>query len=339
MSLKDRLVKIHDVFSKRRGSLRGSKSIKELSEATKTKLLMLYGDLANGSFPGGQQPDYFSPFPDFWLEVHSALRYRYSTPVLSQHMSKLNRPLASGDVFRDTTAFLMEGTTDRFLDFLELSFKVDHPLKYGQDCSPVIEAVNEIFQVEGEPYQLTDFVKVLVEEEGPALGLSASTGKFQVIKTLSYPQVIFVEDEVVFEEALAPALAVLGRPYFLAANEEFLDGLRHYRTGSYKECLSSCASSLESALAVICKQNKWQCKESDTLATLLDIVVPKLGFDSVFKESFKIVATLRNRSSSSHGGGATPRTPDQRLARYAIGHTASIIVLLVEAMDDGRKKP
>ena len=156
----------------------------------------------------------------------------------------------------------------------------------------------------------------------------------RVIKILSYPQVIFTENEVVHEEAVAPALAMLGRPYFQAANGEFLDGLKHYRTASYKECLSSCASSLESVLKVICQQKKWPYAESNTLAPLLDIVVPNLGFDPAFKDPFKIIGTMRNRSSSSHGGGAVPRTPDQKLARYAVGHTASIIVLLITAMDE-----
>ena len=339
MSLRDRIAKFHDVFSRRRDSLSTSKPTKELSDATRMNIVMLYRDIANGVFPGGQQTAYFPPFPDFWLEIHSALRYKFSILVLSEYKSKLNRPLLSEENFEDTVAFLMECTTDHFLDFLELSFKIDHPLEYGQSSSQMIGAINEIFQVQGEPYKLTDFVKVEVEEEEPIPGFPASKQNFRAIKTLSYPQVMFTEDEVVHEESLAPALAVLGRPYFEAANGEFLDGLRHYRTGSYKECLSSCASSLESVLAMICEQQKWPHDESNTLGALLDIVVPKLGFESVFKESFKIVATLRNRSSSSHGGGTVPRTPDQKLARYAIGHTASIIVLLVDAMDETKRHP
>ena len=83
--------------------------------------------------------------------------------------------------------------------------------------SQMIEAINEIFQVHDEPYKLTNFVKVEFEE-GPIHGFPASNQRFSVIKTLSYPQVIFTEDEVVHEEAVAPALAVLGRPYFQAAN-------------------------------------------------------------------------------------------------------------------------
>ena len=252
-------------------------------------------------------------------------------------MSELNRPLHNGGEVKDAVAFLFECVTDHFLDFLELSFKIDHPLEYSRGPHKMIEAINEIFQIQGEPYKLTDFVKVEVVEGEPIPGVPASKQNFRVIRTLSYPQVIFTEDEVVHEEAVAPALAVLGRPYLEAANEEFLDGLRHYRTGSHKECLSSCASWLESVLAVICEQKKWPYDKSNTLGDLLDIVVPKLGFESVFKESFKIVATMRNRSSSSHGGGTAPRTPGQKLARYAIGHTASIIVLLVGAMDETKR--
>ena len=338
MSLRDRIAKFHDVFSRRRVSMGASKPTKELGDATRINIVMLYLDIAKGAFPGGQQSTHLPPFPDFWPEVHSALRYKFSEPVLSKYMSELNRPLHNEGEIKDAADFLLECVTDHFLDFLELSFKIDDPLEYHGDSSQVIDAINEIFQIQGEPYKLTDFVKVEVEEhEEPIPGFPASKQNFRVIRTLSYPQVIFTEDEVVHEEAVAPALAVLGRPYLEAANGEFLDGLRHYRTGSYKECLSSCASSLESVLAVICEQKKWAYDKSNTLGDLLDIVVPKLGFESVFKESFKIVGTMRNRSSSSHGGGTAPRTPDQKLARYAIGHTASIIVLLVGAMDETKR--
>ena len=337
MSLRDRIAKFHDVFSGRRISQGASKPTKQLDDATRKSIVMLYIDLSKGAFPGGQQSTLPTPFPEFWSEVHSALRYKFSEPVLSKYKREQTFPLRDEEKVEDAVAFLRECVTDHFLDFLELSFKIDHPLKYGQNSSQTIEAINQIFQIQGEPYKLTNFVTVESEEEGPALGYPASKQKFRVIKTVSYPQVIFTEDEVVYEEALAPALVSLGRPYFRAANGEFLDGLRHYRTGSYKECLSSCASSLESVLAVICDQKNWPYDKSATLGDLLDIAVPKMGFEPVFKESFKIVATMRNRSSSSHGGGSVPRNPDQKLARYAIGHTASIIVMLVDAMDETRR--
>ena len=322
MSLRDRIAKFHDVFSRRRVSLGTPKPTKTLDDATRSSIVMLYIDMAKGAFPGGRRSTGLPPFHDFWPEVHSALRYKFSRPILSKRQSAQNQPLRDGEEVTDTVAFLLECVTDHFLDFLELSFKISHPLGHG-----LIDAINQIFQVHGEPYTLTGFVREELEEEGSMFG-------GRVINTLSYPQVIFTEDEVVHEEAVAPALSLLGRPYFQAANWEFLDGLRHYRTASYKECLSSCASSLESVLKVICQQKKWPYGESNTLGLLMDIVVPNLGFESAFKESFKIVATIRNRSSSSHGGGAVPRNPDQKLARYAVAHTASIIVLLVNAMDE-----
>jgi hypothetical protein len=43
-----------------------------------------------------------------------------------------------------------------------------------------------------------------------------------------------------------------------------------------------------------------------------------------------MVAILRNKESSSHGGGAQPKKVESHVARFAINATAAAILLLVE---------
>jgi hypothetical protein len=43
-----------------------------------------------------------------------------------------------------------------------------------------------------------------------------------------------------------------------------------------------------------------------------------------------LVARMRNRLSSSHGGGSSVRTVDQHVAQYALNATTAAIVLLVQ---------
>jgi hypothetical protein len=53
----------------------------------------------------------------------------------------------------------------------------------------------------------------------------------------------------------------------------------------------------------------------------------------LFETPLLLIATLRNRISSAHGGGATPRQVERHIAQYAITATAAAIVLLVHEID------
>ncbi len=243
-----------------------------------------------------------------------------------------------GTIPEDLFAFLAECSSEEFLDFLELSFKVDHPPRAGDGSAQVIEALNEIFRVDGLPYYLTDYVRV--EEESTVSPLSGSfvPGE-RVIRTVAFPKVIVVDEEVVQEEAVAPALTALATPHFAVPNTEFRDALEHYRRGRHNDCLTSCGSALESVLKVICDRKGWAYNSSDTLSPLLEVAIPNLGLEPAFKEKFKLIGTIRNTRSSSHGGGKTQRTPERYFSQYMITATAGIVVLLVAVAEGGKSPP
>jgi hypothetical protein len=52
--------------------------------------------------------------------------------------------------------------------------------------------------------------------------------------------------------------------------------------------------------------------------------------ESYFDQPLLLIATMRNRLSSSHGAGAQPRVVPAHRARYVINATAAAILLLVE---------
>ena len=88
---------------------------------------------------------------------------------------------------------------------------------------------------------------------------------------------------------------------------------------------------LESVLQVICRRHCFQFSEGATLGQLLDVVVPGLGLEQVYSEKLKLMATIRNRLSSSHGGGTEPRNPERHYAQLMLTMTAAAIVFLVQA--------
>jgi len=239
-------------------------------------------------------------------------------------------PLDYRTISEDLFAFLGECSSEEFLDFLELSFKVHHPPRASGGSAEVIAAVNEIFRIDGLPYYLTDYVTA---EEEPTVGPG------RVIRTVAFPKIIVVDEEVVYEEAVAPALTALAAPHFAVPNTEFRDALEHYRRGRHNACLTSCGSALESVLKVICDRKGWAYNSNDTLSPLLEVAIPRLGLEPAFKEKFKLIGTIRNTLSSSHGGGKTQRTPERYLSQYMITATAGITVLLVTVAEGGKSPP
>ena len=267
-----------------------------------------------------------------WAEVHNLLEHQLGRSILSRSMQGIGI-LHPQIIVQDLDNFLSECTSDEFLDFVELSFKVQHPPRSRNGSSEVIEAVNEVFLLGNLPYHLTDYV---TEESEGFPRFDDDIRRQRVTKIVTYPRIIVVEEEVAYKEAVEPALTILGSHQFTAANTEFRDGLEHYRRNRHRDCLTSCGSALESVLKVICDRNGWHYSKGATLGPLLDLVIDQLGLESVFAEKFKLLATIRNRSSSSHGGGGSPRVVDRHLAQYMVTTTAATIVFLVTQADGGR---
>ncbi|MBI2852273.1 MAG: abortive infection family protein [Chloroflexi bacterium] len=59
-------------------------------------------------------------------------------------------------------------------------------------------------------------------------------------------------------------------------------------------------------------------------------MIKNLKIDPFFESTLMIIATLRNRLSTSHGAGTKPKVVSQNLARYSLNTTASAIIFLIE---------
>jgi hypothetical protein len=172
---------------------------------------------------------------------------------------------------------------------------------------------------------------VKVEEHDP----SARFGRGgTVIRTLAYPQVVRVDDQPTYSEAIQPVLSVLADPQFEAANLEFRDALDEYRKGRYGDCLTKCCSAFESVMKSLCKRNGWSLDENkDTAAPLLKAILAHSKLDPFFEQPLLLIATMRNRLSSSHGGGTSVRNVERHVAQYAFTSTAAAILLLVQEIE------
>ena len=239
----------------------------------------------------------------FAVEMCKRLMYLYGR-------SKLNNE-THDSIEKELIAFLLTCNTEELFDFIELSFRLPRTSLTIHDPTRVVDLINENFNNEKIPYRLTPFTPLKNSE-----------------KEILYPQVIQTEDEVIYKESIEPALSILSLPHFKVANTEFLDALNDYRKGDYTDCLTKCRSAFESVLKVLCERNKWS-PSKDTIASHLEIVIQESRLHSFYKDPLLIVATMRNKLSSAHGGGSKERKVEPHIAQYAVSSTAAAIVLLV----------
>ncbi len=276
---------------------------KPLTDAFRNRVLMALRD----SLGESQRLD------SFWPEIHKKLQYLHGTPQLS--------PGNPRTPMMDSIGFLLACDDSSFLDFIEYALEsywhLDFPGK-------VVDDLNQFLLVDDLPYAITGYVWT------DTIETNRHGGKQKVSNLTAHPQVIVRGSQVTHALAIEPALTLLKRPEFVAANTEFLDGLSDYRKGDYGDCLTKCGSAFESVLKVICHRNSWPYDPKDTADPLLKTVFAhKPTLEPFLKEPLMIVATLRNRLSKSHGAGTTPKTVPPNRAEYTINATAAAILLLV----------
>ncbi|MCY3748805.1 MAG: hypothetical protein OXG64_05865 [Chloroflexi bacterium] len=269
------------------------------------RILFLYRDIAEDDGQVGIR--------EFLLQMHRSLEYLLGRSHLTNKFPH--------DPVDDVWYFLQICETKEFFDFLELSFKLE--VSWRILSNDTVDAINELLKIDDAPYRITRIVEISEEVEGP-YGRTHHT-----LRVTSHPKVIRVDEEMTYREAVQPALSALSAPHFSAANSELLEAMEDYRKGDYGDSLTKSCSALESVMKVICERKGWPYSESDTASRLLDTVIGRSTLDVFFVQPILLIATIRNRLSTSHGGGTNVRSVDAHVAQFSITSTAAAIVLLV----------
>jgi hypothetical protein len=293
---------IFKVFSRREIASAGQKS-KPLSKEFRNRVVMLLQDQLRGSFT------------QFLEQLHRQVSFQHGTPRLSPSLGR-------GDKADDLFDFLFSCKDEHFLDVIELIFKSNLPGITWPD-NPLIPSINEFLNVDDLPYHLTSYT---VETYQTTYFGNPTTA----IRITEFPRIIRKENEVLHQEAVDPALHLLSAEIFKHANTEFLKALEDYRKGDFRDCLTKCGSAFESTMKVICDKKAISFKQTDTAAVLLRALLAKSKLETYWEQPLILIATLRNRLSSSHGAGGQSIVVPRHVARYAINATASAIVLLVD---------
>lgn len=301
------LISIFDAFSLRPEAV--AKPHHEVPEKTRNRIFLWWKSTIGVSMM------FSDMWNAFWSEIHGVLQMRHGTPRLNQ-----GRLLPPPD---DAILFLSKCPGDQFLDFLEDLFRTQFYNEMRLNSDEKVNEVNELLRVDNLPYYLTK----LVMETSQIERRGRPTTSWRIV---AFPKIIMRESEFMHANAMEPALQLLQNPAFANVNAEFMSALEDFRKGDYSDSLTKCGSSFESMMKIICKTKGWGYKETDTAGPLIKTILANTKLEGYFDSLLIIVATLRNKLSSAHGGGDVAKTVPQHLARYALNVTASAMIMLVD---------
>jgi hypothetical protein len=303
------LEKIFDVFSRRNRYPDPYSYI--IPNTVRNKILLLCRDTFSGK-GNDWAGDYLQ---EFWNDIHDALCYRHGRLQLYDKYSNSK--------YADAGNFLLNCKDEEFLDFIEYIFKVKCIWRFDSDA--IVDGINMIFASENVGYELTHPIR----EEKTESGNYMIHSPHKVITIIMYPKVLRKDSEVVHSDVIKPALQLIGDPKYKSANDEYLNALEDYRKGEYRDCLTKCCAAFESVMKIICEKKGWAYSQTDSAGSLVTILIKNLKIEPFFEPMLMIIATLRNRLSTSHGAGTKPKEVSQNLARYSLNMTASTILFLI----------
>lgn len=150
--------------------------------------------------------------------------------------------------------------------------------------------------------------------------------------------IIRIDSKLIHSEIVKPALLLLTAPIFSKANEDFMTAHRHYRSGEYKDAVTSANRSFESTLKAICDNENWIYNKGDRASELITKVRSNGLFSHDFDKSFDgYVAMLKSglpalrNDVGAHGESLASPAVTLQIARFAINMTATNILFVADS--------
>lgn len=150
-------------------------------------------------------------------------------------------------------------------------------------------------------------------------------------------EIVRIDNKVLHQEVIKPALRLLYEEGFDGAEEEFRKAFEYRRKGDNKNAILEAGKSFESTIKTICdKKGYTYDKTKDTAKTLINILENNNFYPSYMSSHMASIRTtletglpvVRNKNAG-HGQGSSVTPISDEFAEYALNLAATNIVLLV----------
>lgn len=157
-------------------------------------------------------------------------------------------------------------------------------------------------------------------------------------------EVIRIDNKVLHQEVVKPALRLLYEEGFDGAEEEFRKAFEYRRKGDNKNAILEAGKAFESTMKTICDKKSYTYnKEKDTAKRLIEILESNNFYPSYMSSHMANLRTtletglpvVRNKEAG-HGQGSTVEVISDEFAEYALNLAATNIVLLVGMYKRGK---
>lgn len=265
---------------------------------------------------------YTSPYDfhtkNLWKEIHQILREEYGRKhLVSENYSRY------ADSYVIELFFEATSNLEVTLDVVELVFRIisispkeflksfNHWYDYQYPVEEAIQDLNTRFLENGIGYEFRD------------------------------GEIIRIDNKLLHQDIVIPALHFLSAPEFKNANEEYLSAHEHFRHKRTKECLVDCLKAMESTIKIICDLNGWPYKQTDNISRLISTIIEhKLIPDYLLQHFSSLrstlesgVPTIRNKMGG-HGAGTQALEVPMHYASYMLYLTGASINFLVSCHNE-----
>lgn len=156
---------------------------------------------------------------------------------------------------------------------------------------------------------------------------------FQIIEG----QLIKMDNQLIHNEIIKPAINLLHAKEFKTASDEFLEAHGHFREGDYGEAIVDAERAFESTMKIICHKKRFPYKENYTAKKLISVLLDNNFIPQYLQTHFNQLCntlenglpTVRNKNGS-HGQGLEEIDIPEYMAKYALNLCATNIVFLVD---------
>lgn len=150
--------------------------------------------------------------------------------------------------------------------------------------------------------------------------------------------IIRIDDELIHQEAVKPAIQFLNEEGFEGAREEFLGAFDSYKRNEYKDSLVDCLKSIESTLKTIFDIKGWEYNKNAPVKSLVKVAFDNNLIPEFWQNHFSYLDKLlecsvpvgRNKLGG-HGQGSEIVEVPEEIVSYMLHMTASTIVFLAKA--------